>query len=231
MTSNSSSSTKFVCSLEELHHPVVVCLSSDGTAIVGAGVSRAEHALSGVEVAQVVSWDFVGDCVEGLLHGLVTGVGISGQDPDVLDVVDVRHASASIDHGVAVVVSLDDFVVARGDEEAELDLEVALVFAWVNDGGLADGRRVLPLTLVFFILAVQDVDAAIVVHGVLSGVAFGGADGALKFAILVAAGLVPQAEVAVDVEVLLELGLLADASAGGLSKAGESESGDERFHE
>ena len=153
--------------------------------------------------------DFSRDGVKGLLHDLVAGVHISGQNPGILDVVNAWETHARVDDCVAVVVGLDHLVVALGDESSELDIEVALVLRWVSNGGLADAAT--PLGCVIFPLVVDDANATVVIEGVLSGVA--DAFGLLVDAVLVTACLVPEAEVAVQVEVLLDLRLLAGAES------------------
>ena len=140
----------------------------------------------------------------------------------------MRQTSASIDDGVVVVIGLDDLVVASRDQRTELDLEIAFVFGWVNDGGPADGT-VLPVTKICAVLVVEDVDAAVGIEGVSGEIAETGARGGLKSALLVAAGLIPSAEVLVQIEVLLDLRFLASASVIGLREGSGGNSGNERL--
>ena len=140
----------------------------------------------------------------------------------------MRHTGASIDDGVVVVIGLDDLVVASRDQRTELDLEVAFVLGWVNNGGPADGT-VLPVTKIGAVFVVEDVDAAVGIEGVSGEIADTGAWGGLKSALLVAAGLIPRAEVLVQIEVLLDLRLLASASVVGLHEGSGGDSGNERL--
>ena len=140
----------------------------------------------------------------------------------------MRHTGASIDDGVVVVVGLDDLVVASRDQRTKLDLQVAFILGWVNYGSPAN-RAVLPVTKIGAVLVVEDVDAAVRIKGVSGEIADTGAWGSLKSALLVAAGLIPRAEVLVQIEVLLDLRRLASASVVGLHEGCSGNSGNERL--
>ena len=182
----------------------------------------------GIEVVEAVLGDLAVDGIEGLLDDLVAWVGRSGQNPDVLNVVNMRQTGASIDDGVVVVIGLDDLVVASRDQRTELDLEIAFILGWVNDGGPADGT-VLPVTKICAVLVVEDVDAAVGIKGVSGEIADTGAWGGLKSALFVAAGLIPRAKVLAQIEILLDLRFLASASVMSLHEGSGGNSGNERL--
>lgn len=161
-------------SLVSLKEPVEIAFAVDtlGSRVVWAGIAGRESGLalrSGEKCVHGVLGDLRTNCGHSLGQDVLARVSIPRQDPNVLDVVEAGKAKACVDNGVVVVVGLDDLVVARGDELAKLDFEVAVVLGWVNLKGLADATA--PLGRVLLILVVDDTDVAIVLERVLCGVA------------------------------------------------------------
>ena len=177
-----------------------------GLGLVGARSSGGECAIalrSELEGTDIVFRDLSGEHVHGLLNDLGAGVRISGENPDVLDVENTTETHACVDDGVAIVVGLKDLVVAGGHERNKLDLEVAVVVFGVDDEGLAGTTT--PLALAVIVVVVADADRTVVVECIGGSIANAGLVGA----VLVSLVFVPRAQVGIEIEVLLDLGLLA----------------------
>jgi len=149
-------------------------------------------------------------------------VGLSSENPDVLGgLVEERDFEAAVHDGVVDVVGGDDLVIASGDERTEFDLEVSLFGARVHDIG--DAKATSPLAgAVYVEVVVSDSEVAVSLKRVLSGVA----DARLVHACDVTGLLVPKAEVCLDVEVLLNAGVLAGTFVGASESGGREEGGE-----
>ena len=139
--------------------------SACGSNVVGTRATRNESFVAlrrALESSEVVLWHFGCKNTESLVHHFLTGVGFSCEDPGILDVEHMWDADASVNHGIVLIIGLENFVVSSWLETHKLDLEVALVFGWVNNSRTTNAAA--PLALFVDIIIIQDSHAAVLVH-------------------------------------------------------------------
>jgi hypothetical protein len=128
------------------------------------------------------------------------------------------ETDAAVNHGVVIVISTDDFVVASGYVGGEFYLEVTFILGGVNDESVA--KTTSPLIFLGIPFVVENSDVAVILEGIVGCVA----DTLLVPAVLVTDYFVPAAKEIINFEVLDNWRILATANL--MGSGGSANKGD-----